>query len=92
LCAERVAFFHANSNYPGKAIEAVAITAKSKAFVIQKPVTPCGSCRQVMAETENIQKRKIRVLMMGEKGSVFVSESVESLLPLMFQAEELKIK
>ena len=29
LCAERVAFFHANSNYPGKAIEAVAITAKS---------------------------------------------------------------
>jgi cytidine deaminase len=92
LCAERVAFFHANSNYPGKAIEAVAITAKSKTFVIQKPVTPCGSCRQVMAETENIQKRKIRVLMMGEKGSVFVSESVESLLPLMFQAEELKIK
>jgi hypothetical protein len=45
-----------------------------------------------MAETENIQKRKIRVLMMGETGSVFVSESVESLLPLMFQAEELKIK
>ena len=92
LCAERVAFFHANSNYPGIAVEAVAITAKSKAFVINKPVTPCGSCRQVMAETESIQKKRIRVLMMGEKGSVFVSESVESLLPLMFQAEELKIK
>ncbi len=92
LCAERVAFFHANSNYPGQKIEAVAITAKSKAFVIQKPVTPCGSCRQVMAETENVQNKKIRVLMMGETGSIFISESIESLLPLMFQAEELKIK
>jgi len=92
LCAERVAFFHANSNYPGKLVEAVAITAKSKTFVVKRPVTPCGSCRQVMAETENIQKKKIRIIMMGQEGSIFVSESVENLLPLMFQAEELKIK
>ncbi len=92
LCAERVAFFHANSNYPGKIVEAVAITAKSEAFVVNRPVTPCGSCRQVMAETENIQQRKIRVIMMGETGSVLIAQSIESLLPLMFQAEELKIK
>jgi cytidine deaminase len=92
LCAERVAFFHASSNYPGKIVEAVAITAKSKSFVVNRPVTPCGSCRQVMAETENIQQRKIRVIMIGETGSVLVAQSIESLLPLMFQAEELKIK
>jgi cytidine deaminase len=60
--------------------------------VVKRPVTPCGSCRQVMAESEYIQKKKIRVIMMGEEGSIFVSESVENLLPLMFQAEELKIK
>ena len=90
LCAERVAFFHASSNYPDAGIEAVAITAKAENFEISEPVTPCGSCRQVMSETENRQKKKIRVLLMGEYGKIFAIDSVEDLLPLMFKAEGLK--
>jgi len=90
LCAERVAFFHANSNYPDAKITVIAITANALNFELTDPVTPCGSCRQVMTETENRQKEKIRVLLMGQNGNVFAINSVEDLLPLMFRAEGLK--
>ena len=90
LCAERVAFFHASSNYPDVAIEAIAITAKAQNFEISEPVTPCGSCRQVMSETETRQQENIRVIMMGQNGKIFTIKSVGNLLPLMFKAEGLK--
>lgn len=90
LCAERVALFHASANYPGETVKTIAITANSNGFEVTNPTTPCGSCRQVMAETENRQHEKIRVIMMGNSGICYVSDSVENLLPLMFRAEELK--
>ena len=52
LCAERVALFYANSAYPNNAVKAIAITASNSKGIIQKPIAPCGSCRQVMLETE----------------------------------------
>lgn len=90
LCAERVALFYASANYPGEIIKTIAITAKADGFDVSKPVTPCGSCRQVMAETERRQNEKIRIIMMATNGICYVSESVENLLPFMFQADELK--
>nr|NQU92585.1 cytidine deaminase [Bacteroidota bacterium] len=90
LCAERIAVFYANSNFPDTKIETIAITAKAENFDISEPVTPCGACRQVMAEAENRQQESIRVIMMGEKGKIYISESIANLLPLMFHAEGLK--
>jgi cytidine deaminase len=92
LCAERVAFFHANAIYPDASIEVVAITARTQDFEIDEPVTPCGSCRQVMSESESRQDEKIRVLLMGQSGRVFAINSVENLLPFVFRAEGLKKK
>jgi len=92
LCAERVALFYANSQYPGIAVKAIAITAKADHFVIETPIAPCGSCRQVIAETEHRQKKKIRVIMQGQKGPVLATEGIENLLPLVFQEEKLKKK
>lgn len=92
LCAERVAMFYAKSQYPDESIEAVAISAKADAFIIQEAVAPCGACRQVMAEYQTQQGRPIRVIMKGEKGPVLAIQSIETLLPLMFHAEELKRK
>jgi cytidine deaminase len=92
LCAERVAFFHANAIYPDASIEMVAITARTQDFEIDEPVTPCGSCRQVMSESESRQHEKIRVLLMGQSGKVFAINSVEDLLPFVFRAEGLKKK
>ncbi len=92
LCAERVALFYANSEYPGVKVEALAISAHADHFIIDKPISPCGTCRQVIAETENRQGSKIRILMQGESGPVNMTEGIENLLPLTFYEEKLKKK
>ncbi len=92
LCAERVALFYANSKYPGVAVKALAISAHADHFIIDKPISPCGTCRQVIAETENRQQSKIKILMQGETGPVNVTEGIENLLPLTFYEEKLKKK
>lgn len=90
LCAERVALFYASANYPNQKVESIAVTASTNEFEIKDPVSPCGSCRQVMAETEKKQNNSIRVIMKGENGKVYISENVKNLLPLMFKADQLK--
>jgi len=90
LCAERVALFYASATYPNEKVESIAVTANTDEFIIEDPVSPCGSCRQVMAETEKKQNNSIRVIMKGENGKVYVTQNVKSLLPLMFKAEQLK--
>jgi cytidine deaminase len=92
LCAERVALFYANSQYPGVKVLALAIAAHADHFVIDKPISPCGTCRQVIAETENRQQSKIKILMRGESGPVNSVEGIENLLPLTFYEEKLKKK
>lgn len=91
LCAERVALFYASANFPNLLVKAIAIAANTDKFEIKEPITPCGSCRQVMAEIEKNQKQNMRVILKGENGKVYVIESAKELLPLMFKADELKI-
>ena len=90
LCAERVVLFYAQAKYPDVGAEAIALYAISDDFRLERPVTPCGSCRQVMAEHENRYKSKIRVIMGGTNGLVQITEGIENLLPLMFMIEKLK--
>jgi cytidine deaminase len=90
LCAERVALFAASAQFPDIPVVAIAITGKAKNFVITDPVTPCGACRQVIAESENFHAQPIRLIMMGEKSNIWISTSITDLLPLMFQADELR--
>jgi cytidine deaminase len=90
LCAERVALFFAQARFPEVPVDAIAIFARSTEFKLDKPVTPCGSCRQVMAEYENRHGRKMRVIMGNGDGHVQIIEGIENLLPLMFMLEKLK--
>lgn len=90
LCAERIAVFHAASRYPDSRMKAIAISGDARHFEVNHPVTPCGACRQVIAEYEIKQKNPIQLVLAGEKGKVFVVESIENLLPLQFRADELK--
>lgn len=90
LCAERVALFYASATYPNEIVESIAVTAQTDEFKISDPVTPCGSCRQVLAESEKKQNTNIRIIMKGAEGEVYVTESAQCLLPLMFRADKLK--
>lgn len=90
LCAERVAIFHASAIHPGVAVKAIAVCCKAQGSVLETPVPPCGACRQVIAEYETKSNQPIRIIMQGEKGKVYVSNSIESLLPLMFNRKYLK--
>lgn len=90
LCAERVALFHAQSVYPDLKVKAIAITAAAEHFITRSPVTPCGACRQVMAETESRQNDKIRIIMKGQEGIIQAVNGIENLLPFVFQEENLK--
>ena len=84
LCAERVAMFAAMAQYPGVAFESLAVTAYSASKTIDEPVAPCGACRQVMVEVEQLSKQPLRVLCQGETGPIFVFSGIESLMPFIF--------
>lgn len=82
LCAERIALFHAGSQYPDVPVRAIAIAAKVHGEIVDT-VSPCGACRQVMLESELRGKNPIRVLMCG-KEAVHIISSAKELLPLAF--------
>lgn len=89
LCAERVAIYAAGANFPDKKVRKIAITAKKRGADIFDAVTPCGSCRQAMSEYENKQKEAIKVFLTGPDGKIYVSDSIDNLLPLKFSADNL---
>jgi cytidine deaminase len=89
LCAERVALFYASAQYPGVAVKAIAITARSHHGIIDRPIPPCGACRQVMADSENRSASEMRVIMRGHTGPVMICNSMSMLLPLSFVDEYL---
>ena len=90
LCAERVALYYAGANYPNVKVKTIAISAKSKTYDITDVVSPCGACRQVMAEYQQNQNKNIRVLLHSPNNEVLIANSVEDLLPFMFNSEQLR--
>lgn len=85
LCAERVAIFYASAQYPNKLIKTIAVTAKSAKSEIDKNVSPCGACRQVIAEFEKKQKSPIKIIFMGPSNSYLSCDGIAQLLPLAFE-------
>ena len=84
LCAERTALFYANSQYPGIAVKALAIAARTaEGNLCKTPISPCGACRQVMLETEKRFGQTIRTLLAGTE-NIYMADSAKSLLPIAF--------
>lgn len=84
LCAERVALFSAQAQYPGVPVEAIAITAQSNHSEVNEPIPPCGACRQVMVETEQRSQQPMRIICQGQTGPIFVFVGIETLMPFIF--------
>jgi len=89
LCAERVALFHWGANHPNDPIKTIAVTAHTNDFDLIKPVTPCGSCLQVLAEYEKKQDEHLRIILYCIDGPVWITTGVASFLPFMFFEDRL---
>ena len=85
LCAERTAMFYASSTHPGEEMEAIAIAAVKDGKLCSLPASPCGACRQVMAEYQTRAGKEMRIILAGaEKTLVF--DRVDDLLPFIFDS------
>ncbi len=86
LCAERTTLFWANSQYPTLPVEVLAIAARTEQGELEKPIPPCGACRQVILETEKRFNKAMRIILYGAKECYVIEDGVKALLPLSFDA------
>lgn len=79
-CAERTALFKmVSEGYTKDDVVAMAIVANT-----EKPVSPCGACRQVMAELLN----KNTLVFLANLEKDYKETTVEELLPYSFEEIE----
>lgn len=88
LCAERTAIYAAQAQYPEHSVVQLAIAARNENGFTSTPVSPCGSCRQVILEIENRYKQPIRIYLYGTEG-IYIIESIKDILPLNFDSESM---
>jgi len=88
LCAERVAVFYANSKFPDVPVKAIAVTAFTNNNFVKTPIPPCGSCRQVLVETETRFQKPIKIYLVSES-KITVINDAKDLLPLNFDGDSL---
>lgn len=89
LCAERVALFAAASQFPDIKIKAISVAAENRNGE-STPVTPCGSCRQVMLEYETRQGEPVEILLPGPDMTILHFSRTADLLPFGFNSVQLK--
>ena len=85
ICAERTALFYASASRPNKAMAALAIAASQEGNLLETPVTPCGACRQVMAQYQLKSGIPMRILLVGAH-KIWEFEKVDDLLPFTFDS------
>ncbi len=84
LCAERVALFFAGANYPNEAVRKLVVVANGDLIEEDMCVSPCGSCRQVIAESENRQGSPIELFLVSQNGRVWRFHRASDLLIFPF--------
>ena len=85
LCAERTALFSASAQKPEQAVVSLAVVGYFEGEYTE--ASPCGACRQVMAEYETRYGNKLTVYCYLRGGRIRRLEGVESLLPFGFDAD-----
>lgn len=89
ICAERVLLSAVSSLYPGVPIETIAISYQAESGKSDRPISPCGICRQSLVEYESRFQQPIRLILGGKEGKVWVFPKSSLLLPFGFTGEDL---
>jgi Cytidine deaminase len=90
ICAERVSLSAASAAFPEVAISSLALTYINESGNNSRPISPCGICRQTLAEYEQRFSHSIRLILGGISGEIFIINRATDLLPLAFSSRELK--
>lgn len=84
ICAERTALATAQNTFPGVPVQAIALAARdSDGNFTADYVTPCGMCRQAIAEVERRYKQPVRVIMTSAEKAL-IARSISDILPVAF--------
>jgi cytidine deaminase len=92
ICAERVLLASASMLQTDEPIKTIAISYNnlSRTGGSDRPISPCGMCRQSLAEYEERTKQPMRLILSGMEGKVMVIDSAAQLLPFSFGSESMK--
>lgn len=90
LCAERTVLFYASSQYPGVPVRSLAVTTLNGDLAVGAIAKPCGGCRQVMAEYEDLAGQPMEIILDGRE-SITIVDGVDTLLPFRFKKEDLDL-
>lgn len=92
MCAERALLAAAGALHPNVPIITMAISYHNHNINMDsnKAVSPCGMCRQALAEAEIRFQHPIRLILSGMEGEVIVVKQATHLLPLSFSGSDLK--
>ncbi|MBR4735310.1 MAG: cytidine deaminase [Bacteroidales bacterium] len=85
LCAERVVMFFAGANYPDVPFETLAIAGSDHGVLCDSPASPCGACRQVMAEYQKKHNHPFNIILVGSK-RIRKFHCVDDVLPFIFDS------
>jgi len=85
ICAERTAMFSAGAKFPDKKMLSIAVAGGVFGKLTEEPATPCGACRQVMAQCQARYGNAMSVIMVG-KNRIWKFNKVDDILPLIFDS------
>ncbi len=95
LCAETVALASANARGRLADVEAIAVVGgamgENGQVSGEAVVAPCGRCRQIMQEVEQMAGRPLAVYCAAPSGDILIEHSVSALLPHAFGPADLGI-
>ncbi len=92
MCAERVALYNAVNDDELRKTSgvAIAIAARMKDQEEFMEISPCGQCRQVLAEYAYVNGTPLKVILPSNNGAFIVIDDITALLPFIFNSPKRK--